>query len=294
MALLKILSDRNIEVLAICRRASIRSENIKENDLIKKIYCSLDELKSLKIEERYDLFFHLAWSGTTGSGREDAYLQLKNIEYTLDAVELAARTGCSCFVGAGSQAEYGRAECKLNSNTPTFPENQYGIAKLCAGQMSRELCHTFGMRHNWVRILSVYGPYDTSSSMVMSTIAALKEGTIPRFTKGEQIWDYIYSEDAARGLLAVAEEGKDGCVYCLGSGEERRLCDYIEKIRNAVSPHSPISIGELLYSPKQITYLSADMSELERDTGFCARVGFDEGIAKTVEWYDLTYSNFRS
>lgn len=289
MALLKILTERDIEVLAICRNGSVRSENIKENDLIKKIYCSLDELKSLKIEERYDFFFHLAWSGTTGSGREDAYLQLKNIEYTLDAADLAARTGCSCFVGAGSQAEYGRAECKLNSKTPTFPENQYGIAKLCAGQMSREVCHSLGIRHNWVRILSVYGPYDTYSSMVMSTISALRIGQIPRFTDGEQIWDYLYSEDAARGLLSVAEKGKDGCVYCLGSGEERRLCDYIEKIRNAVSPSAPISIGELPYSPKQITYLSADTSELERDTGFKARVSFDEGIAKTVGWYDAEH-----
>ena len=289
MALLKILTERDIEVLAICRNGSVRSENIKENDLIKKIYCSLNELKSLKIEERYDFFFHLAWSGTTGSGREDAYLQLKNIEYTLDAADLAARTGCSCFVGAGSQAEYGRVECRLSSKTPTFPESQYGIAKLCAGQTSREVCHSLGIRHNWVRILSVYGPYDTYSSMVMSTISALRIGQIPRFTDGEQIWDYLYSEDAARGLLSVAEKGKDGCVYCLGSGEERRLCDYIEKIRNAVSPSAPISIGELPYSPKQITYLLADTSELERDTGFKARVSFDEGIVKTVGWYDAEH-----
>ena len=289
MALLKILTERDIEVLAICRNGSVRSENIKESDLIKKIYCSLNELKSLKIEERYDFFFHLAWSGTTGREREDAYLQLKNIEYTLDAADLAARTGCSCFVGAGSQAEYGRVECRLSSKTPTFPESQYGIAKLCAGQMSREVCHSLGIRHNWVRILSVYGPYDTYSSMVMSTISALRIGQIPRFTDGEQIWDYLYSEDAARGLLSVAEKGKDGCVYCLGSGEERRLCDYIEKIRNAVSPSAPISIGELPYSPKQITYLSADTSELERDTGFKASVSFDEGIVKTVGWYDAEH-----
>jgi nucleoside-diphosphate-sugar epimerase len=216
--------------------------------------------------------------------------QIDNVRYTVDAVNAAHALGCKVFVGAGSQAEYGRVEGKLTAETPCFPENGYGMAKLCAGQMSRELCHALGIRHNWVRILSVYGPYDTQSSMVMSTITALKEGQIPRFTKGEQIWDYLYSEDAARGLLAVAERGKDGRVYCLGSGEGRQLREYIEKIRNAVSPNAPIGMGELPYSPKQITYLSADTRELERDTGFRARVSFDEGIEKTLEWYDSAYS----
>ena len=55
----------------------------------------------------------------------------------MDAVNLAHRLGCEFFIGAGSQAEYGRVEGKLNAQVPTNPENGYGMAKLCAGQMSR-------------------------------------------------------------------------------------------------------------------------------------------------------------
>lgn len=49
-------------------------------------------MKSFVPEENdYDVFYHLAWAGTTGTARDDADLQLKNIEYTLDAVELAKK-----------------------------------------------------------------------------------------------------------------------------------------------------------------------------------------------------------
>ena len=111
-------------------------------------------------EMPYDVFYHFAWGGTTGDGRNDCEIQEKNIRYALDAAALAKRFGCSAFVGAGSQAEYGRVEGNLNSQTPAFPENGYGMAKLCAGQMTRLYCRQAGMRHVWTRILSIYGPGD--------------------------------------------------------------------------------------------------------------------------------------
>ena len=63
-------------------------------------------------------------------------LQNNNVKYALQAVKAAKELGCTRFVGAGSQAEYGRVEGTLTPDTPAFPENGYGIAKLCAGQMT--------------------------------------------------------------------------------------------------------------------------------------------------------------
>ena len=77
---------------------------------------------------------------------------------------------CQVFIGAGSQAEYGRVEGVLTAQTPCFPENGYGMAKLCAGQMSRVECQTLGMAHIWTRILSVYGPHDGPATMILSLI----------------------------------------------------------------------------------------------------------------------------
>ena len=285
IALIKELLSRGAQVTVLCREGSRRNSNIPQNDNVTKVNCSLDKLGELSLEGKYDMLFHLAWDGTTGAARNDFYLQNKNVEYTLDAVRLAKRLGCSAFVGAGSQAEYGRVDEKLCPDTPTFPENGYGIAKLCAGQMSRELCRELGIKHIWARILSVYGEYDGENSLVMSTISKLLKGERPSLTAGEQTWDYMYSADAAKALVELAVGGTDGGVYCLGSGQPRPLKEYVELIRDAVNPDAELGFGEIPYARSQVMYLCADIKELELDTGFVPRVSFEDGIKKTVAWY---------
>lgn len=287
MALLSELIGRGIETTVLCRRGSARNARIPDHPLIQKVECSLSDMNALTLpeEEKYDVFFHFAWEGTTGASRNDMPMQNRNVAYTLDAVALAHRLGCHSFIGAGSQAEYGRVEGKLNAETPAFPENGYGIAKLCAGQMSRVMCDGLGMRHIWVRILSVYGPYDTPNSMVMSTVRKLASGEKPSFTAGEQIWDYLYSRDAAGAMLALASSGRHGHVYCLGSGNPAPLKEYIIKIRDAVAPDAALGLGEVPYAPKQVMYLCADVRDLREDTGFEAKTSFEEGIRETVAWF---------
>ena len=201
-ALINELIDYGVEILVFCREGSMRNSLIPNHPLVSKKTCALNQLSDIQNDtgKEYDIFYHFAWDGTTGSARNDMYLQNKNVSYSLDAVSAAKRFGCRTFVGAGSQAEYGRVEDKLRPETPVFPESGYGIGKLCAGQMTREYAHQLGMRHIWVRILSVYGPNDSAQSMIMSTINKLKVGAVPQFTKGEQMWDYLYSGDAARAF----------------------------------------------------------------------------------------------
>ena len=286
MALISALEKKNAEILVLGRPNSERNSRLKNRVGVTLLECELSQLKNLEFPEgeKYDVFFHLGWCGTTGASRNDMYLQNKNVEYTLDAVSLANRLGCEVFVGAGSQAEYGRFEGKLSSQTPTFPENGYGIAKLAAGRMSRIMCSQLGIKHIWARILSVYGEYDNENTMVMSTVNKIIKGVVPEFTPAEQIWDYMYSADAAEALVAIALRGKDGAVYCLGSGDPEPLRSYIEKIRNAVDPNAELGIGKMDYSPNQVMHLCADITELTRDTGFVPKYSFEEGIAKTVKW----------
>ena len=214
MALIEELLRREIPTLVFCRVDSARNSRIPDHPLLKKVNCSLSQMAEFQsdFDERYDVFYHFAWEGTTGEARNDMLLQNRNVRYTLDAVSLAARLGCHTFIGAGSQAEYGRVEGKLTPTTPAFPENGYGMAKLCASQMSRVACEQKGMRHVWARILSVYGPFDGGGSMVMSTIGKLTRGEKPSFTAGEQVWDYLYSGDAANAFIALAEKGRHGAI----------------------------------------------------------------------------------
>lgn len=286
IALISRCIAQGIEVYALVRKDSKRNERIPQHELVHQIECDLSELTMLdtaKIQS-CDIFYHMGWAATIGDGRNDLQLQLKNIQYTLDAVDLAGRLHCSTFIGTGSQAEYGRYEGKLNDEVPVFPENGYGMAKLCAGQMCRIECEKRGMRQVWVRILSVYGPYDNDNTMITSTIRKLLRGERPALTAGEQQWDYLYSGDAAKALLLLGEHQNAKGVYCLGSGKAQSLRGYIETMRDAIDPNAELGLGEIPYGKKQVMYLCADLKRLKEDTGFQPEVAFEKGIRDTIEW----------
>lgn len=287
LALLQELIENKIEVLVICREDSTRNNRIPKHPLVKTKYCDLKDLAELKNDTdfSYDVFYHFAWEGTTGAARNDMYLQERNIRCSLDAVCAAKRFGCHTFIGAGSQAEYGRVEGMLKPDTPVFPETGYGFAKLCSGLMTREHACQMGLRHIWVRILSVYGPNDGMQSLVMSVINAVHLGISPKCTKGEQKWDYLYSKDAARAFRLIGEAGVDKSIYVLGRGEVHPLSEYIDTICKTISPNGKADLGAIPYAPQQVMYLGADISALKKDVGFAAQYSFEEGIKETIRWF---------
>lgn len=286
IALINRLLREDIEITAVIRPHSSRADRLPENSRVKIVECDLEELKQLpeKLNKTYDYFFHFAWDGTYGNARNDMFIQTKNIEATLHAVEAASHLGCEVFIGAGSQAEYGKVEGKLAPDTPVNPETGYGMAKLCAGQMSRVMCKNKGIRHIWMRILSTYGPNDGMHTMIISGMLQMLRHEIPKYTKGEQMWDYLYCDDAANAFYLAALKGIDGSVYCLGSGQVHPLYEYIQDIRDIVAPGSDIGFGEIPYYPNQVMYLCADITKLTADTGFVPKTSFKDGIRKTEEW----------
>lgn len=276
-----------IKVTAIIRPGSKKLKNIIKNQLIDVVECDITELSSLsdKLDKSYDTFYHFAWDGTYGDSRDNVRLQEANIRYTLDAVELAANLGCKAFIGAGSQAEFGFAEGELSDKLPKNPITGYGIAKYTSGKLSAVMCEKMGMRQSWGRIVSTYGPGDNSYTMVMSSIIGMMKGERLSFTKGNQVWDYVYGGDCSKAFYLIGKYGKHGKAYTIGSGKSRLLREYIEDIRDVVNPQIEIGIGEREYYPNQVMHLTADIEELVKDTGFIPEVDFKEGIQRTVEWY---------
>lgn len=277
------------EVLAICRKGSSRIATLPQDSKVSVLELSLSDYEEYIKETDapdvpYDVFYHFAWNGTTGASRNDTDLQSRNVQCALAAVKLASFLGCKTYIGAGSQAEYGRVEGSLKPDTPTFPENGYGIAKLCAGQLTRILCSQLGIKHIWTRILSVYGPYDGENSMVISSLRKMIRGEVTRFTKGEQEWDYLYSEDAARAMYLIAQKGISNKIYVIGGGKTRKLMDYIDVMDKKANPAVHPVLGAVPYADKQVMYLCADISELTKDTGFVPEVDFEEGIEKTIQY----------
>lgn len=287
LALCRLLAENGIRVYAVCRPDSRRIAALPKHKNIVLTLCDASEVDRLPelIPNGADVFYHFAWAQTVGIGRNDMTAQIKNIQYTINAVQCAAALNCKVFIGAGSQAEYGRVEGMLRPDTPCFPENGYGMAKLCAGQMSRVEAQRLGIEHVWPRILSVYGPGDGVNSMVSMVIRQLKQRKIPALTAGEQKWDYLYSVDAARAFLLLAKHGVSGRIYPLGSGQVRPLRQYVELLRDAVDPDLPLGFGLVPYSPLQVMHLQADISALNNDTGFIPQIPFEQGIRETIQSY---------
>lgn len=291
ISLIEELLKNGWKVLAVPRENSSRIKAIPNHRNIQIIPCNLENLKKLpqKVEEEYDVFFHFAWDGTYGEDRIDCTRQNRNVESTICAVEVAHKIGCKVFIGAGSQSECGHIDGVLTPDVCCMPDNPYGAAKLSACHMSRIRCNQLGIRHNWCRILSMYGSNDGKYTMVMSLIGKLLNGEKPLCTNGDQIWDYIYNKDAAKAFRLVAEKGKENAIYCFGSGKTKQLKEYIEIIRNSIDENLEIGFGEIPYYPNQVMHLEADITSLKADTGFDIEYSFEDGIKETIQWYKENY-----
>lgn len=288
-ALVNICIDAGYEILAIVHRESSRASELDLIEHCHVLLINLDEYENAidEIDKQgiklagYELFFHLAWMAPFGRDRDNLTLQLDNVDASLEAVKLAKELGCKAFIGAGSQAEYGRVEGKLSADTATFPETGYGIAKLCAGQMTRLLASQLEIRHVWCRILSAYGPYDREQTLISNAIINMMADNDTEFSPCDQMWDYIYADDAARAMLLVAANGDDGNVYVIGSGDVKPLKEYVKTIAELTNYSKTIGFGKRLYNDKQVMYLQADISSLEA-LGFKQEVSFEEGIRKII------------
>lgn len=282
LALVNELLSHDKKVTALTRPHSKRTGRLPQHKNLRIVEWEMKNLKKYEAPDSFEVFYHLGWDYSRDHNCVDKHLL--NAQYTLEAVELAAKMGCKCFVGAGSQAEYGRVEGKKKESTPCFPETAYGIAKCCAGRMAELSCRQKGLRYVWPRIFSVYGPGDAESTMVMSVIRQLIAGKVPVLTKGEQMWDFIYAADAACALRLLGE--KDNCegIYCVAGGRQRQLRTYIEEIRDCIDSNLQLGFGEIPYAEKQVMDLDVDISKLVRDTCFQPKISFAEGIQKTIQW----------
>ena len=286
-ALIEECLKHGISVCAVIRKDTARKDRLPQDPHLELVECSLEELAALpeKVTGSFDTFYHIAWGYTGAARNKSTRLQSKNIDYTLDAVEAAAKLGCKRFIGAGSQAEYGPLDREMiGPDAPEHPTTPYGVSKLAAGKLSKLLCKELGIEWIWPRIFSVYGIYDKESTMVMTAIHQFLAEEETAFTPGEQEWDYLYSKDAGRAFYLIGEKGRDGSIYCVGSGKARRLYEYIYQIRDVANPKATPGIGKKSYGVQPVMHLCADISSLKNDTGFEPAYEFSSGIREMVRW----------
>ena len=167
---------------------------------------------------------------------------------------------CRCFVGIGSQAEFG----------PT----PYGATKVNVRLLTSKLAELSGARHIWLRFLTVYGPKDNPEHLIPHTIQELLAHRRPALTDGKEEWDYLYVEDAVEAIFRAAE-GPSG-VYNIGSGKLYSVMAIAEHIRNMINPSLHLGYGE--YKSEKKMYLQADT--------IVGHTSITDGLRKTIEWHE--------
>lgn len=283
-AVVQELLSHDYQVYAVVREGS--HDKIPKSDGLAFIVCDMETIGALpqKLPKgQYGAFFHIAWEGSAGA-RGDVALQLKNVQWTVNALHVAKRVGCRRFICAGSLME---REAFFNTSAQgSLPGmgNIYAGAKLLAHIMCKTAAAQQGIDLVWVMLANVYGPGEKSPRLVNTTIRKCLRREAPEFTAGTQNYDFVYIDDAARAFRLIAEKGKPFYEYIIGGSAARPLKDFLVEMQRAVAPDIPFKFGSIPYAGVNLSLREFDCSQTERDTGFRAQVGFAEGCRRTMEW----------
>ena len=281
VALIEECVAHGIEVVALVRRNSSKTTVLPSSPFVTVIEADLNDLKSIAYEKSCDVFYHFAWAATSKETRDDPQSHLKNVQYTLDAVELARRVGCKVFVGAGSQAEYGIYNGKLAPDTRVDPLSSYGIAKYGAGKFSQKLCDQYGMSHIWTRIFSVYGEHDSENTMIQYALRQFRAGKPAQFSAATQQWNYLYEADAGKIFYLLGEKNVPSGTYCVASEDTRPLKDFILEMQQVYG-----NDAQCIFAPpsnEKMVSLDPDITSLVEAIGWRPQTSFAEGIRKIIE-----------
>lgn len=280
-AIVRACLENDCEVLAIVRKNTSRMNRLPESKLLKVIYYNLDELDQITIDEKYDVFYHIAWGPNIKEARDDCYAQIDNIKATLDAVKLASMAGCKTFIGAGSQAEYGPHNGLITETTKCHPINAYGMCKLSSCMLGSKLCQQLGIKFIWGRIFSVYGINDNKGTMLDYAIECYKNNDEAQFSSGNQYWNYLFEEDAGKIFYLLGENDCEGGIYNIASNESRPLKEYIKEFTNVFGDGFKYQLAEK--NDSNIYGLNVDITKVIRTIQYSPETSFKDGIKKIFD-----------
>lgn len=229
-----------------------------------------------------DGVIHCAWAGVANSARFELAQVTDNIEAVCHLVSASASAGVTKFVGMGSQAEYGPKATTIRETDTLEPTTLYGAAKVSAFYLTRQLADQYNMGYAWLRLFSTYGPGDNPNWLIPMLVREMLAGRRPKTTAGTQLWDYLYIDDVAEGLLAAATSSDAQGGFNLGSGAPVPVRHIVERIRDLAAPDLQLVFGEVPFRPDQVMHMEADISRLVAATGWRPQVDMDSGLARTV------------
>lgn len=285
-ALVKLFLQKEIEIVCLIRKqskySSNRSDKVKFIEYDNKLYCS--EIVEKLSEFKPEAFIHCAWKGTFGKARDEYYQFSENIPLTIDSVLLANAVGCNQWIGAGSQAEYGNKRNQIFENEICEPQSLYGKAKLVSGITALELCTQLNIKGVWNRIFSLYGPGDNEDYFIPYVIKSLSSNLVPKLTGCEQIWDYLYIDDAATAFYKQINNSCEG-IFNICSGKTIVLKEIVLLIQKMIKNNSSVIFGDIPYLKNQTMMLWGNCDKLKSLTGWESATNLENGLDQTINYF---------
>lgn len=285
VSLIEYWLKRDCQVYAVIRPNSTNANRLPASDRVKIVELEMRDYHQIAQHiQKADVFYHLAWEGARAPHRDNPVMQEENYNCAVMAMNMAQAMGCSLFVGAGSQAEYGKISGPVDENYPCNPNTEYGRYKLKTSQTLRAMADECGMRFVWMRIFSLYGKYDCAGTLVMSAIDKMSKNEPMQMTACTQKWDYLFVKDAVQAMVAFAETECESGVYHIANGDIRPLREYVEEIKSVLGSDSVIDFGAVSYGPAGPVNLEPVVTKTQKALGWRAETKFADGIKKLLAY----------
>lgn len=285
-ALCRELCKQGIQVIAVVRKKDAFIRKTKDLSGLTTVCQDLSQFRNLAetIPDRdIDVLYHLAWEGSAGALRGDSDVQMNNVRYACDTVRACAELGVKRFVYAASIMEYEINAVMATDVTPGI-NTLYASAKTAADYMARAIAGSLGIAYIRAVISNIYGPGEMSPRLINTSLKKMILGEHCAFSAGEQLYDFIYIEDAASAFVAIGKKGKANKTYYIGSKECQQLKYFLIEMKNQIDPEMEIGLGEIPFHGVSLSYEEFDKNAVRDDTGFVPQFSFAEGIRNTVSW----------
>ncbi|MDO8664745.1 MAG: GDP-L-fucose synthase [Candidatus Liptonbacteria bacterium] len=284
----KLLRDRNVP------KEKIFTPSFEDFDLRERKNCE-------EVVRGQDIVIHLAAIvGGIGANREHpGKFFYDNAIMGIELMEAARRAGVKKFVTLGTVCAYPKftptpfKEDDLWNGYPEETNAPYGLAKKMLLVQAQAYRQEYGFDAIYLLPVNLYGPgdnFDPSSSHVIPALIkkvadAKKENRefIEAWGTGKATREFLYVEDAAEGIALATEKYEKPDPVNLGSGMEISIKELTELICRLMDFK-----GEIRWDsskPDGQPRRMLDVSRAEREFGFKAKIGFEEGLKKTIDWY---------
>ena len=237
-----------------------------------------------------DLVYHLISTTVPASSNENPiYDAESNLLPTLRLLENLRGTSCKkvIFLSSGGTV-YGVPESlPLTEAHPTKPTVAYGVVKLTIERYLALYQKLHGLDFGVIRLANPYGPRQNPGGALGAASVflwrAFEGRPIEIWGDGSVVRDYVYIDDAVRGILASGEKPGSG-VYNIGSGEGVSLRQLVEGIQDVLGRTIDVQYrpGRRFDVPENVL----DISYAKRELGWKPEVNLHEGLKRTLTWIE--------